>query len=732
MIPQLYDIYAWTIPISIIVAIGLAYYLLKYIERQPSGTEKMIMIHQGIREGAKAYLMRQYKVVLAILGVLTVLIYIAVDHTIHGGVPYVSVSFMLGTISSLIAGYVSMEAATRSNVKVANAARESQAKPLKLAFYGGLVLGLMVVAMSLLGVAGLFYSYLFFVGDENLHHVPELIMGYGFGASLAALFAQLGGGIYTKAADVGADLVGKVEAGIPEDDPRNPAVIADNVGDNVGDCAGRGADLFESISAENIGSMIIGASIYLATNNVYFILFPLVARALGLLATIVGAFAVRPVEPPSRDQLINPLASLRNGLIVSTILIAILFYFVSVGMFGPAGIYVYFASLLGLAAALIIEVLTEYYTGDHKPVLSIAEASKTGPATNILMGISVGMESTALPVITVVVALIIAYVLGLDFAAAYGIGDTPYFTGAFLGGVYGTVAATIGMLSLTGIILAMDGYGPIADNAGGIIEMSGIEEEVGKTGEVLDAAGNTTKALAKGFGMGSATMAALLLFQAFLEVVAKVLKELEPYKNWAVAEFQDYLFKAFTLSDPAVLVGLLIGAMIPFLFSSMAIKAVGRAAGEIIEEVRRQFREIPGILEGKAKPDYAKCVDITTKAAQKEMIIPSLLVFLSPIIVGILLGFKAAGAFLLGVTASGIMVAFFMNNGGAAWDNAKKYIERMGLKGTDEHKAAVIGDTVGDPLKDTAGPSLHIVLKLVNNVAIVFGALFVLFVLFAL
>ena len=719
---MLFDIYVFTIPLSIVVAIGLALYLIKYISEQPSGTEKMIMIHRGIREGAEAYLKRQYKVILIILSVLAILLYLAIDYTHNKMVPYVSASFMLGTISSLIAGYVSMDAATRTNVKVAQAARGSQAKPLKLAFYGGLVLGLMVVAMSLLGVAGLFYLYLFAVGEEHIAKVPELIMGYGFGASLAALFAQLGGGIYTKAADVGADLVGKVEAGIPEDDPRNPAVIADNVGDNVGDCAGRGADLFESISAENIGSMIIGGTLYLITNNVYFILFPIVARAVGLLATIIGAFAVQPKEPSGKNELINPLTSLRNGLIVSTIIIAILFYLIIEGMFGSLlgdkAIYLYGATLLGLIAALVIEILTEYYTGDHKPVLSIAEASKTGAATNIHMGIAVGMESTGLPVITVVIALILAYFMGLQIAPVLpDPGSEVYFSKEFLAGIYGTVAATIGMLSLTGIILAMDGYGPIADNAGGIIEMSGIEEEVGKTGEVLDAAGNTTKALAKGFAMGSAAMASLLLFQAFLEVIVKVLG-----KTYG----SDFIID---LSSPYVLVGLLIGAMVPFVFSSLAIKAVGRAAGEIIEEVRRQFREIPSILEWKAKPDYAKCVDITTRAAQKEMILPSLLALVSPIIVGFVLGASAAGAFLIGATFSGIMLAFFMNNGGAAWDNAKKYIERIGLKGTDQHKAAVIGDTVGDPLKDTAGPSLHIVVKLVNNVSIVFGALFVLYAL---
>lgn len=711
------DIYILTIPISIVLALSIAAYLLWYISKQSSGTEKMIRINRAIREGAKAYLTRQYKVILAILSLITVIIYLAIDYNIHNKMPYVSLSFFLGTISSIIAGYVSMEAATRSNVKVAEAARKSQARPLQLAFYGGLVLGLMVVSMSLIGVTGLFYLYWALNGWSNLQRIPELIMGYGFGASLAALFMQLGGGIYTKSADIGADLVGKVEVGIPEDDPRNPAVIADNVGDNVGDCAGRGADLFESISAENIGSMIIGAGLYALTNNVYFIFFPIVARAVGLIATIIGSLAVRPKEPTimnggsiaiekEREVLIKPVSSLRNGLVVSTILIAILFYFVITGMLGLSAIYLYFASLAGLAAALLIELVTEYYTGDHKPVKDIAEAAKTGPATTLLMGLSVGMESTALPVIIVIVALGVAYILGANYATAAGI---P----VHIGGIYGTVTATIGMLSLTGIILAIDGYGPIADNAGGIIEMSGVEEEVGKTAEVLDAAGNTTKALAKGFAMGSAVMASLLLFQAYVDVIN-------------LASGKEYLIN---LIQPSVIMGLIIGGMIVFLFASLAIRAVGKTASDIIEEVRRQFREIPGLLEGKAEPQYGRCVDITTKSAQKNMVVPSLIILVTPVIVGLLLGPESAGAFLIGVTVTGTMLAFFMNTGGAAFDNAKKYLERIGLKKTEQHKAAVVGDTVGDPLKDTAGPSIHIVLKLVNNVAIVMGALFVLYAL---
>lgn len=726
MLAGILDPYILSIPISIAIALIIAIYLIYYISKKPSGTSKMIDIHRGIREGSVAYLKRQYKVILTILTILAILLYFAIDYPHNNRIPFIAASFMMGTLASLIAGWISMDAATRANVKVAEAARRSQSEPLKIAFYGGLVLGVMVVAMSLMGVAGLFFLYWWISGWSKVSKIPELIMGFGFGASLAALFAQLGGGIYTKAADVGADLVGKIEAGIPEDDPRNPAVIADNVGDNVGDCAGRGADLFESISAENIGSMIIGAGLYASItragitgiNPLYFILFPVVARAIGLIATIIGAVFVRPKEPrhsnPSSkvitvevekvEALINPIASLRNGLIVSTILIAILFYFITTGMLGPGSIYLYYASLIGVAAALVIEVLTEYYTGDHRPVKEIAKASKTGPATNIHMGLSVGMESTALPVITVSAALLTSYILGRLYALNIGI--DPH-----AGGVYGTVAATIGMLSLTGIILAMDGYGPIADNAGGIVEMSGIEDEVGPTSDVLDAAGNTTKALAKGFAMGSAAMAALLLFQAYIDVIK-------------AAGLENTLLD---LSRPDILIGLIIGGMIPYLFSSMAIKAVGRASYDMINEVRRQFRERPEILEWKARPDYARCVDISTRAAQREMILPSIITLIAPILIGFILGPLAVGAFLVGVTISGLMLAFFLNNGGAAWDNAKKLIERIGLKGTEEHKAAVVGDTVGDPAKDTAGPSIHVLLKLVNNVAIVFGTLFVLY-----
>ncbi|MEM1983758.1 MAG: sodium-translocating pyrophosphatase [Candidatus Korarchaeum sp.] len=672
--------------------------LLRYvIARMNPGNERMVRISQAIRRGSKAYLHRQYKVILSVMIVIGAFVYI-LDLIQNGGIPYVSASFMLGTIASLLAGYVSMDAATITNTRVAQAARESKERPLVVAYLGGLVLGLMVVSMSLAGVAGMFFLYWWLNGWSGVERIPTLVMGFGFGASLAALFAQLGGGIYTKAADVGADLVGKVEAGIPEDDPRNPAVIADNVGDNVGDCAGRGADLFESISAENIGSMIIGAALYLLTGNIYFIFFPLVARAMGIVGTLVGSLFIKPRGGEM------PVAAMRRALIASVITTAVLFYFIT-SWFGKGHEYLYLASLLGMAAALIIELAIEYYTEAHRPVLEIVRSTETGPATTILSGLSVGMEAPAIPVISVLAALGASYYLGGVYGQLNGI---P----AHFAGIYGTVAATIGMLSLTGIILAMDGYGPIADNASGIIEMAGIEEEVGsEVKDILDAAGNTTKSLAKGFAMGSAAMASLLLFQAYVDVVR---------------------IEDFNLMQPVTLVGLLAGAILPFFFSSRAIRAVGNTAWEMIREVRRQFREIPGILEGKNEPDYARCVDISTRAAQKEMIVPSLVSLVAPIVVGILLGPVSLGGFQIGVTAAGVMLAFLMNTGGAAWDNAKKYIERSGRKGTEEHKASVIGDTVGDPLKDTAGPSLHVLLKLVNNVSIVMGSAIVLYSLYLL
>ena len=696
--------FIWTIPISIVLSmIGVAYVAVK-MKRLDPGTKQMQEVASAIKTGSRAYLKRQYKTVIAILILIAMIVYAAIDYGVyHTMIPYVAISFTLGTAMSLLAGYISMEVATTSNLKTAAAALKNPLKPLRVAFTGGLALGLSVVALSLAGVAGLFYLYWWLTG---LHptQIPLIMMAYGFGASLAALFAQLGGGIYTKAADIGADIVGKIEAGIPEDDPRNPATIADNVGDNVGDCAGRGADLFESISAENIGSMIIGAAIYLAIIKLNlrplypfafgFLMYPLVARAVGLLATLAGQAVVMP------KQRQHPNTSLAKGLILTTILTIALFYPTTVYMLGPYSEFLYAASVTGMIAALAIEYITEYYTEDrYKPVQEIVEDAKTGPATTVLSGLSVGFRSSFLPIITVTVALAIAYALGLQYGQAVGI--SPH-----IGGIYGTVTATIGMLALTGIILAMDGYGPIADNANGILEMTGNKDKVGETAELLDAAGNTTKALAKGFAVGSALLAALLLFQAYVDVTH---------------------INVFNLAVPSVIVGLMIGVALPFLFSGQAIKAVSHTASAIIEEVRRQFREHPEILEWKAKPDYALVVDIVTLAAQKNMVVPSLIVLATPIIVGLVLGPTAAGATLLGTTLVAAALAFVLNTGGAAMDNSKKYYETKGLKRSDPHKAAVVGDTVGDPMKDTAGPSLHIVIKLVNNVAIVFAEFFLLY-----
>ena len=663
-------------------AILFSVYLAFYIKKQNLGTEKMREIYLAIKEGSKAYLKRQFKTVGMISAVLMVVLYLAFD---LGRFPFTSLAFILGVLCSFTAGYLSMEVATEANSRTAYASLSSLDRTLKIAFYGGMVMGLFNVGLSLLGVTALF---LLFGGN------PNLIVGYGFGASFAALFAQLGGGIYTKAADIGADLVGKVEAGIPEDDPRNPAVIADNVGDNVGDVAGRGADLFESMSGENIAAMLIGFVLYTYTNNFFFVIFPLLARAVGIFATILGVPIVR-----GREGEFDPFTPLRNAAILTAILGSVGFYFLVVNTI--KSIHLFFAGLTGIVASFFIIVITDYYTSrNYRPVLSIAESSKTGAATNILTGYAVGLESTAFPVITIAAALLISYYFGLNFAETVGISK-------HLGGVYGTGIATMGMLSIAGIILGLDGFGPIVDNAAGIIEMSGIEDEKSKRIERFDAVGNTTKALTKGYAMAAAGIAALLLFQAYLEVAG---------------------ISQVNLIIPEIIVGLFIGALVPFLFTSFAIKAVSKAAFRIIEEVRRQFREIKGLMEGKAKPNYSRCVDICTIAAQKGMIIPGMVALLTPILLGIILGVYAVGAFLIGAIISGYILAMQMNTGGAAWDNAKKYIEEgnLGGKGSEAHKAAVIGDTIGDPFKDTAGPSLNILIKLMSTISLVFVPLFLL------
>jgi K(+)-stimulated pyrophosphate-energized sodium pump len=610
-----------------------------------------------------------------------------------------------------------MDNATKANVRTVAAAKQSGAeKALKTAFYGGATMGLAVTGLSLLGVSFLFLIYggyramfggLSIIAASDLGRTAASgIVGMGFGASLIALFAQLGGGIYTKAADVGADLVGKVEAGIPEDDPRNPAVIADNVGDNVGDSAGRGADLFESATAENIGGMIIGGLISIATGNLIFLFFPLIARSLGIFATLIGMPFVKLNEAEAK----HPMKALRKGLLVTTIVAGVLFLFASIFLLG--NIYLYFCLLSGLAASVAIDYITDYYTGrDRGPVMRIAQASQTGAATNIITGYAVALETTALPIVSLVIALIVSYFFGVQFANQIHLPSVGGFPGFFIGGVYGTTLATMGMLAVMGMILALDGFGPIADNAAGIAEMSG-EGGTAETMAALDAVGNTTKALTKGFALGSALLAAQLLFQAYSS---------EVITHFSLSSF------VVDVSNPAILVSAFIGAMLPFFFSSQAISAVGKAASEMVAEVRRQFREIPGIMEGTGKPEYGKAVDISTKSALKGMVLPGLILVVVPIIIGVLLGPIAVGALVIGATVSAVPLALLMNTGGGAWDNAKKYIEagHFGGKGSPAHAAGVVGDTVGDPMKDTAGPSLHVLIKLMNTLSIVFIPLFI-------
>jgi K(+)-stimulated pyrophosphate-energized sodium pump len=618
---------------------------------------------------------------------------------------WTTLAFVLGALCSVIAGYIGMWVSIRANIRTASAVRSSLNDALRIAMRGGAVSGLFVVAMSLLGVGGL-YALLNALGHDP-QKIPFTIVGFAFGASFVALFAQLGGGIYTKAADVGADLVGKIEAGIPEDDPRNPAVIADLVGDNVGDCAGRGADLFESTAAENIGAMILGVGLY-----PYFglkgILFPLVARAFGLIASIVGIMMVKCEENE------DPMAALNRGYYVTSALAIVGFFFAAQWLLGvdpakypeasSAWFYFFLCGVIGIVMAQAFVYITQYYTEyKYRPVKSIADASETGPATNIIAGIAVGLECTAIPVVVISIAIIASYYLG-------NMSGVPH------AGLFGTAVATMGMLGTAAYILAMDTFGPITDNAGGIIEMSGQPEEVRHKTDRLDAVGNTTKALTKGYAIGSAALAAFLLFSAYLDEVAHYGAKLE----------------SVNLAKPEVFVGGLLGAMLVFLFSALAIRAVGAAAYVVINEVRRQFRENPNILKGTAKPDYARCVDIVTVGALKQMVLPGAIAICMPVAVGLVfrllgVGAEAVAAFLMVGTIAGILMATFLNNSGGAWDNAKKFIESgaHGGKGSDTHKAAVVGDTVGDPFKDTAGPSLHVLIKLLATITLVLAPLFV-------
>jgi K(+)-stimulated pyrophosphate-energized sodium pump len=700
--------------LALAVAVGLAQWVLK----QDNGTPDMRKISDAIQEGAGAFLRRQYKTIVTLSVVLAALIFVlyAYFRSPHPGEPsaatmagWTTLSFVFGALCSGVAGLIGMFVAVRSNIRAASAARSSLNRALQIALRGGAVSGLFVVAMSLLGVGGL-YAIVDALGVVPPERIPLLIVGYGFGASFVALFAQLGGGIYTKAADVGADLVGKVEAGIPEDDPRNPAVIADLVGDNVGDCAGRGADLFESTAAENIGAMILGAGLAAANPTAFggaaavaVMLFPLVVRAFGLVASIVGILIVHARE----DE--DPMHALNRGYWVTSILAGVGFFAGTKWLLNPAGApdawwHFFLCGVIGVVTSIAFVYITQYYTEyRYRPVKSIASASVTGPATNIISGFAVALECTALPTFAIGTAIIASYRLGASSGLEHA-------------GLFGTAVATMGMLGTAAYILAMDTFGPITDNAGGIIEMSHQPEEIRKRTDRLDAVGNTTKALTKGYAIGSAALAAFLLFSAYLDEVAALGSPLA----------------AVDISKPEVFVGGLLGAMLVFWFSSLAIGAVTKAAVSVIKEVRRQFQADPGILKGTSKPDYGRAVDIVTLGALKEMVAPGLLAVGMPIAVGLVfklfhVGGETVAAFLMVGTIGGILLATMLNNGGGAWDNAKKFIEmgEYGGKGSQAHKAAVVGDTVGDPFKDTAGPSLHVLIKLLSTLSLVLAPLFV-------
>ena len=614
-------------------------------------------ISRAIQEGSSAYLGRQYKTVGVVAVILFVAIYLALGWL-------TAVGFLVGSIASALAGFLGMSVAVRSNSKTTDAASRGLKSALSLAFKAGSVTGLLVVGLGLLAVSGFFL----------LTHDVRSLIGLGFGASLISVFARLGGGIFTKAADVGTDLVGKVEAGIPEDDPRNPGVIADNVGDNVGDCAGMAADLFETYAVTLTASILIGSALALSGAQ---LIFPLVLGGLAIIASIVGSFFVKLGKSESI------MGALYKGLAAALVVAAILFYFAAQSFMGGNAMNIFFSSLIGLLVTALMVVITDYYTSKkYKPVKSIADASKSGHGTNIIIGLSVGMESTFLPILVIVGGIIGSYVLA---------------------GIYGVAIAAVSMLSVAGIIVSIDSFGPITDNAGGIAEMSGAPEDVRKITDALDAVGNTTKAVTKGYAIASAGLAALALFSAYTDAVQKASSNV-----------------TFDIQNPYVLIGLILGAAIPYLFGSMAMKSVGKAAGSIVEEIRRQFREIKGLLEGSAKPDYKKAVDIVTKSALREMIVPALLPVAMVLLVGFVLGKEALGGFLIGTIVSGLFIAISMTSGGAAWDNAKKYIEsgNHGGKGSDAHKAAVTGDTVGDPYKDTAGPAINPLIKVINIVAL--------------
>ena len=723
----------WIVPVSGVLALLFVIYLAWDVLRRDTGTPEMQAVAATIYEGAVAFIRRQYLTIAVLAIVTSVVIGILVgafetfsETGIVGADLGIrtAIAFLVGAAASALSGIIGMFVAVRSNVRTASAARQGVGPALAVALRGGAVSGFLVVGLSLIGVYLMFTAY---GGFSRPQDAPFLIVGMGFGASFVALFAQLGGGIYTKAADVGSDLVGKVEAGIPEDDPRNAGVIADLVGDNVGDCAGRGADLFESTVAENIGAMILGAAIFAVTKNPDWIFFPLVVRALGLVVSIVGVWATTSLPGLRLNPGENPMNPMFRGFALTVVLAAAAMYFV-VDALLKNPLYFY-AGVVGLLTSVAFFLITMYYTESRwRPVQSIANASLRGAGPNIITGLAVGFENTAAPVVVVGVALISSFYLGSQAATALGVST-------YVAGVFGTAVATMGMLMPAAFILAMDTFGPIVDNAGGIVEMSGAPQEIRKGTDALDSAGNTTKALTKGYAIGSAALAAFLLFSAYLDKVAAVRQAIEKVAANSTRGIEiSAIAHRVDIGKVEVFVGAMLGAGLIFLFSSFAIRAVSQVAELIIDEVRRQFREIPGIMEGKNKPDYAKAVTITAAGAQRAMVMPGLLAVITPIVVGILLKAEAEAAMLMVGTITGIILATVMNNGGGAWDNAKKFIEsgefrdekgNVQAKKSDAHKAAVVGDTVGDPFKDTAGPSVHVLIKLLATITLVLAPLFI-------